>query len=254
MPVLGDPSHAAITRSLKTRVPQILKLGTSEQPRAILLVTAHWSTEQVAISSGERHELLYDYYGFPPESYALKYDAPGSPEVAEMVRVALEKKGIRGKKDTTRGWDHGVFVPMMLIHPQASVPIVQLSVLNSEDPATHFAIGQALSSLRAQNIAIVGSGYASLHNLRVMFSGVAKTPSFKSLNEKWSERVADAVTTKDVEERNSKFKGWRSWPGAYEMHPRGGAEHFLPLIVCAGAGNGQAKSYSDEFVGLQMWS
>lgn len=155
---------------------------------------------------------------------------------------------------TIAGWDHGVFVPMTLIHPQASVPIVQLSVLTSEDPAAHFAIGRALSSLRAQNIAIIGSGFASLHNLRAMFSGMAKTPNFKALNEEWSKSINDAVTTEDAEERNKKFEGWRKWPGSYDMHPRGGAEHFLPLIVCAGAGAGKAKSYKDRFMGLDYWS
>lgn len=144
---------------------------------------------------------------------------------------------------------------MILIHPQASIPIVQVSVLTSEDPSTHYAMGRALSALRAQNIAIVGSGFASLHNLRAMFSGVTRTPTFKSLNEDWSKSIMDAVTTEDITERGKKFDGWRKWPGAYEMHPRGGAEHFLPLVVCAGAGGAsKAKAYSDEMVGLKMWS
>lgn len=103
MPLLGDPSQAALTHSMKTRVPKILKLGTAEQPRAIVLVTAHWSTDDVTISSAEKHELYYDYYGFPDEAYAIRYDAPGSPEVAEMVRRSLEEAGIKGKKDGTRG-------------------------------------------------------------------------------------------------------------------------------------------------------
>lgn len=153
------------------------------------------------------------------------------------------------------GWDHGVFVPMMLINPSASIPIIQLSVLTSENPSAHYAMGRALSSLREQNIAIIGSGFASLHNLRAMFSGVTRTPAFKALNEEWSKQVGDAVMTEDVEERGKKFEGWRKWQGAYEMHPRGGAEHFLPLVVCVGAGGeGRGKAYSDEFVGLQMWS
>ena len=146
---------------------------------------------------------------------------------------------------------------MKLIHPAADVPIVQLSVLSSEDPAIHYAIGRALAPLRAQNIAIVGSGFASLHNLRAMFSGQARMPNFKALNEEWSRTVGDAVTTTDRELQRIKFEGWRKWPGAYDMHPRGGAEHFLPLIVCAGAGSGsgvKAKSYADEMYGLQMWS
>jgi len=255
MPILGDPRQAALAKTLRTRVPKILKLGTEEQPRAIVLVTAHWNTNVPTVSSGEKHELYYDYYGFPPEAYELKHDAPGSPEVAGLVESALKEAGLPAKKDAKRGWDHGVFVPMILINPTANIPIVQLSVLQNEDPATHFAIGRALATLRSQNIAIVGSGFASLHNLQHMFSGVTRTPPFKKLNEEWSEQVADAVQTEDPEERKKKFDGWRAWKGAYDMHPRGGAEHFLPLIVCAGAGGeGKAKAYSDEFVGLQMWS
>lgn len=103
MPILGDPSQAALAHSLRTRVPQILKLGTAEQPRAIVLITAHWSEDKVAISSGEKHELYYDYGGFPEEAYQLKYDAPGSPEVAEMVRRVLEEGGLKSRKDESRG-------------------------------------------------------------------------------------------------------------------------------------------------------
>ena len=103
MPVLGDPSHAQITKSLQTKVPQILKLGTPDAPKAIVLVTAHWSTDKVRISSGARHELLYDYYGFPDEAYKIKHDAPGSPEVAGEVERALKEAGIDCVKDAQRG-------------------------------------------------------------------------------------------------------------------------------------------------------
>lgn len=255
MPLLGDPSHAAITKSLKTKVPQILKLGTSEAPKAIVLVTAHWSTDKVTISSGSKHELLYDYYGFPPESYEIKHDAPGSPEVAEEVAKALKEAGVTYEKDPTRGWDHGVFVPMKLIDPSAEVPIVQLSVLASESPSQSYAIGCALSSLRGQNIAIIGSGFATFHNLRIMFSGASSTPEFKKQNTDWSKAVTDAAMADDVEVRSQKFEEWRKWPNAYIMHPRGGAEHFLPLIVCAGAaGETKGRNYADDFRGTDMWS
>ena len=103
MPLLGDPSHKEITNSLKTKVPKILKLGTSEAPKAIVLVTAHWSTSKVTISSGSKHGLLYDYYGFPPESYEIKHDAPGSPEVAGLVEKALKEAGVECEKDAERG-------------------------------------------------------------------------------------------------------------------------------------------------------
>lgn len=88
-----------------------------------------------------------------------------------------------------------------------------------------------------------------------MFSGQTRTPAYKALNEEWSRTVGDAVATKDAAEQERKFAAWRKWPGAYEMHPRGGAEHFLPLIVCAGAGGGEeVGSYGDEMIGLTMWS
>ncbi|KAF1927114.1 Extradiol ring-cleavage dioxygenase, class III enzyme, subunit B [Didymella exigua CBS 183.55] len=254
MPVLGDPSHAEITKSLQTKVPKILKLGTPEAPKAIVLVTAHWSTDKVHISSGARHELLYDYYGFPDESYKIKHTAPGSPEVAGEVERVLRDAGIDCVKDL-EPWDHGVFIPMKLIDPKAGVPIVQVSVLASESPSQSFAIGRALSSLREQNIAIIGSGFATFHNLRLMFSGISSTPDFKKANIEWSDAVSDAATTDDVKEREGKFKGWRNWPNAYTMHPQGGAEHFLPLIVCAGAGaETRGRKYADEFRGLDMWS
>jgi hypothetical protein len=103
MPLLGDLSHHEITNSLKSRVPKVLKLGTKEAPKAIVLVTAHWSTDKVTISSGSKHELFYDYYGFPPETYQLKHNAPGSPEVASEVEKALKAAGVACEKDAERG-------------------------------------------------------------------------------------------------------------------------------------------------------
>lgn len=144
---------------------------------------------------------------------------------------------------------------MKLVDPSATVPIVQVSVLASESASQSFAIGQALSSLREQNIAIVGSGFATLHNLRIMLSSTAQTPEFKKQNIEWSRFVTDAAMTENVQARSKKFEEWRSWPNAYTMHPRGGAEHFLPLIVCAGAaGQTKGNKYADEIWGLDMWS
>lgn len=144
---------------------------------------------------------------------------------------------------------------MKLIDPSAQTPIVQLSVLASESPSQSYAIGKALASLRAQNIAIVGSGFATFHNLRLMFSGVSSTPDFKKQNIDWSNAVTDAAMTADEDVRAKKFEDWRKWPNAYTMHPRGGAEHFLPLIVCAGAaGTTEGRKYADDFRGVDMWS
>ncbi|KAF1811829.1 extradiol ring-cleavage dioxygenase [Eremomyces bilateralis CBS 781.70] len=255
MPVLGDPSHESIVRSLKTKVPKILKLGTEDAPRAIVLVTAHWSQQQPAISSAEKHQLFYDYGGFPSEAYSLQYDAPGSPEIAEEVRKAMAGEGLKAKMDDVRGWDHGVFIPMLLVHPSATIPIVQVSVLSSESVKDHYAMGRALGYLREQNIAVVGSGFASFHNIRTMFSGRTGDPGFQRKLQDWNDGLKDITMESDAVKRGQRFEGWRELPMAYEAHPRGGAEHFLPLVVCAGAaGDGKAMGYADEFLGLDIWS
>lgn len=255
MPVLGDPGHKELIKSMTQRVPKILGLGTEKAPRAIVLVTAHWSEKRPTISNGSKHKLYYDYGGFPPESYALKYDAPGSPEVAKEVYNALEKAGLNPDTDDERGWDHGVFIPMLLINPAANIPIVQLSVMNSDSPAQHYAMGKALSSLRESGVAIVGSGMPTFHNLRLMFSGGANNPSFIARNAEWSDRLTSTIKTNSSDERGKKLDDWREWVGAKEAHPTGGVEHFLPLIVCAGAGGeGKAEAFADDVMGNKQYS
>lgn len=154
-----------------------------------------------------------------------------------------------------KGWDHGVFVPMLLANPAADIPIVQLSVLDSESPSAHLSMGRALHRLRESNVAVVGSGFASFHNMRHFFSGITYEPDFRARSDRWSEAVGEAMGSERLEARERKVESWREWPGAYEMHPRGGAEHFLPLIVCAGAGGDQkGESYKDAFLGLDIHS
>jgi len=144
---------------------------------------------------------------------------------------------------------------MLLINPKADIPIIQVSVLSSEDPAQHFAMGKALNKLRDSNIAIIGSGFASLHNLSLMFSGRVGEKSFQQRNAEWSQHVTSATVEPNSTEREKRFEGWRQWPGGNEMHPPRGGEHFMPLIVCAGAGgDAAAEFYTDSFMGLDMYS
>jgi len=103
MPLLADPNHAELIKSMSTVIPKVLGIGTASAPRAIVLVTAHWTTIRPTISNGSKHKLFYDYGGFPPESYQLKYDAPGSPEVAKEVYDLFEKAGLRPEMDGGRG-------------------------------------------------------------------------------------------------------------------------------------------------------
>lgn len=260
MPLLGDKNHESIVYSLKNRVPKILRLGTPSAPRAIVLVTAHWTTSQPTISSSQHHDLYYDYYNFPPEAYTIKYPAPGSPSIAEEVKALLKEQGLEAKLDPQRGWDHGVFVPMTLVNPIADIPIVQLSVLESEDPEHHLRMGAALSRLREKNIAIIGSGFASLHNfseMRHLRSGNQEAiKAFKKVCDEWSEALTSATTAVKKDERWERVKGWRKLPHANRMHPPFGGEHFMPLIVCAGAaGDGEkAGVYKDVFSGVDIYT
>lgn len=155
-----------------------------------------------------------------------------------------------------QGWDHGVFVPMLLINPKADIPIVSLSVLTSEDPATHYAMGLALKSLRDSNIAIIGSGSASSHNMPLQFSGKYDAATYKQKSVEFSEAVTKAVTTRDEVERGRLFEGWRGWPSGREIHPERTGDHFMPLVVCAGAAGPDvaAEWYEDELMGLGMVS
>ena len=144
---------------------------------------------------------------------------------------------------------------MLLINPKADIPVIQLSVLSTNSPAQHYAMGQALAPLRDSGVAIIGSGMPTFHNLRLMFSGGTNDPGFKKRNKEWSDRLTATVKTEDVGERAKALEGWREWVGAKEAHPIGGEEHFLPLIVCAGAGGqGKAEAFGDAMMGTKQFS
>ncbi|TQS31990.1 hypothetical protein Golomagni_07709, partial [Golovinomyces magnicellulatus] len=238
MPLLGDPNHAAITASLQKRVPQILALNSAKPPKAIVLITAHWTTSTPTVSNSSTHSLLYDYYGFPPEAYELQYPAEGSPSIASEIDSAFKAEGLLPVLDGKRPWDHGVYIPMLLVNPSASVPIVQVSVLESEDAEAHLKMGRALRKLREDNIAIVGSGFASLHSFPLFSKlGGAGAAERKAFKEQYGDEWNNALT-KAVSEASSDWtaiQNWRKLPYADMFHPPRGGEHFMPLLVCAGA-------------------
>ncbi|KAJ3121543.1 hypothetical protein HK098_003608 [Nowakowskiella sp. JEL0407] len=232
MPLIGaDPSSKEIAEFFSTKVPTLLGLNSTTPPKAIVLVTAHWEENEVNISCGKSHELYFDYYGFPPETYKYKYPAPGDPEVAQRVNDVLKDAGIPSNLNLKRGWDHGVFVPMMLINPTANVPIVQMSLLSSLDPAKHIQIGKALAKLREENIAILGSGL-SFHNMRAFFGGDNRGDS-----KAFDTALNAVVTNADTQEMEKMLTNWKTLPQALYCHPR--EEHLIPLMVVAGASAGE---------------
>lgn len=212
-----------------------------ERPRAIVLVSGHWETAELAINVGDGHPLDYDYFGFPPHTYHLDWPSHGSPEVAQRVGALLTTAGF-AHHDEARGWDHGVFIPMMVAVPQADIPLVQLSLRADLSPDAHIAIGRALAPLRDEGVLIVGSGM-SFHNLRVR--GPQATPQADI----WDAALTAAVTDSDPISRAVRVAAWETLPHARFAHPD--AEHLLPLMVALGAGGaGPAVcDYTDHVLG-----
>ena len=136
------------------RLPQLLL----ERPKAVLVISGHWEADAFTVSTSAHPPMVYDYHGFPEHTYHLKYPAPGRPKLAAEVKALLTRAGIDCREDPNQGFDHGTFVPLGLMYPNADMPIVLLSLRSSYDPAEHIRVGQAIASLRDEGILIVGSG------------------------------------------------------------------------------------------------
>lgn len=174
--------------------------------------------------------MLFDYYGFPPHTYQLSYPAPGDPGLAKNLRNLLGNAGIASKENCTRGFDHGVFVPFMIIDPDAEIPVVMMSLEHNLDPARHLAIGAALAPLRDEGVLIVGSGN-SFHNLRTMFSDDA------GASQHFDHWLTETIELSDGAARAARLTAWDRAPAARLCHPR--EEHLIPLMVAAGAGGSE---------------
>ncbi len=251
LPLLNDPSHSELTDFLSSVSLEL------PHPKAILVVTAHWEEAQVNVSSAAAPAMLFDYYGFPPESYEFRYGAPGSPELAQRIKSLLDEEGIETQLNPRRDFDHGTFVPLMLMYPEAKIPVVQLSLLKSLEAEAHLALGEALAPLRKQGVLILGSGM-SFHNMQAFFS---ENPAVKGKSELFDTWVTQLLTSSSVDyaaQRNG-LLGWKEAPEALFCHPR--EEHLLPLLVCLGAAAATPlaeKAYSGYLFNTQisafLWS
>ncbi len=200
-------------------------------PRAILLVSAHWLTRDFAVTSGTQPSLIFDYSGFPKHTYELRYPAPGDPALAATIVKLLEGAGLAAHEDPERGFDHGMFVPLLLIAPEAEIPVVQLSLRRDLDPAAHLAAGRALAALRDEGVLIVGSGM-SFHNMR----GYGD-PRFGPVSDEFDAWLMQTVEGAPAA-RDEALEAWEQAPSARLSHPPRAEEHLLPLLVAAGAAAG----------------
>lgn len=223
--MLGDAGHREMVEHLGDIASKI------EKPSGIVVVSAHWEESETTVTAHPEPPIIYDYYGFPPESYSLEYPAPGDPALAERLVDRLTGTNIAARLDHQRGFDHGLYIPLLLMYPEADIPCVQLSLLSSLDSENHVRIGEALSGLAQEGIMVLGSGF-SFHNLRVLLSGDSSGPDPE--NEAFESWLVDTCTSPEIDEstRTERLINWERAPAARYCHPR--EEHLLPLHVCYG--------------------
>jgi aromatic ring-opening dioxygenase catalytic subunit (LigB family) len=224
-PCFFMPDPAGLWRGLEAYLAGIAA-RLPERPKAILVVTSHWETDGFALTGAARPKLIYDYHGFPAETYALRYDAPGDPALAARAAGLLDAAGLAARVDRERGWDHGVFVPLKVAFRDADIPVVAMSVERGLDPTLHAAAGRALAPLRDEGVLIIGSGM-SFHNMRGYRDARFTAPS--QAFDRW---LADAVAAAPSA-RDALLTGWEEAPAGRLSHPR--EEHLIPLMVAAGA-------------------
>ena len=217
----GDPhmwdDMAAFLRGLGDAI--------GRRPSAILIVSGHWEEEVFTVGSHPQPPLIYDYHGFPAHTYQLDYAAPGSPVLAARVQSLLTAAGLPTGSDARRGWDHGVFIPLKVMFPEADIPVVQLSMKKGLDPVEHLRAGQALQALRDEGVLIVGSGM-SFHNMRGF------SPAFHDASAEFDDWLAD-MAQQPPAVRNTLLQDWQNAPHARQVQPH--PDHLLPLMVAAGA-------------------
>lgn len=198
------------------------------KPSSILMVSAHWENDPLTVSATRTVPLFYDFWGFPQQYYDVKYPAPGAPELASQVAALVATPDSPVYQDPERGLDHGAYVPLVEMYPDADVPVLQIS-MPTLDPRVLFDIGRRLAPLRDQGVLIVGSGF-STHNLREMnwHAGPDSVPpSWSAEFDDWLDRSLGAG---DVD---ALLDFQNTAPAAMIAHPR--TEHFAPLFVSLGA-------------------
>ena len=223
-PLLGDPQHAGLVSFLRA-LPQSL-----QKPKQIVVFSAHWEGPSVGITSAAEPSLLYDYYGFPPESYEFRYPCPGAPELAAQIASGLTTRGYEVSLDDQRGLDHGVFVPLMLMYPSADIPVIQVSLSSSLNPEWHIQLGEDLGAMGLSETLFIGSGF-SFHNMRAFFIDGVESQAANQAFEEWLAQILSGSSQSPGDIRE-KLIHWRDAPGAAFCHPR--EEHLLPLHVCFG--------------------
>lgn len=200
-------------------------------PKALLVISGHWEKpEHFTISTAARPGMLFDYYNFPQHTYEISYPAPGNPDLAAHVRDVIAAAGIETLADDARGFDHGVFIPLMVAFPEADIPVIMVSLKRELDAAEHVRFGKALAPLRDEGILIIGSGM-SYHNMRQFSTAAQEHVDQAKRFDTW---LTKAVAITDPEARGDELARWVDNPDARACHVPD-HDHLVPLFVAAGA-------------------
>jgi len=212
-----------------------------ETPKAVLVISGHWEEDDAFAVMGAAHPpMVYDYYGFPQHTYQIRYDAPGAPDLAQRTVDLIRAAGLPSRLDMKQGYDHGTFVPLYIMFPEAKVPVYQVSLRANYTPEEHMALGRALAPLRDEGVMIVGSGL-SYHNLRLFGPG-ARVPS--EAFDAW----LGEVLTHAPDTRTAEVLDWETAPHARTCHAQ--EDHLVPLFTALGAAESEPATMIYHDVGL----
>ncbi len=242
-PYMNDEArrpYARLEESLRELPRQLPR-----KPEALLIVSGHWEEREFAVMSAAAPPMIYDYGGFPEELYHIRYAAPGSPRLAQRALSLIQQADLPARLDGERGFDHGTYSLLAVTHPQADIPVFQVSLRAGYDPAAHLRLGRALAPLRDEGVVIIGSG-SSYHNLRRFFGPRVRREDAAQFDTWLRETLVESTPAR----RSERLLEWERAPAAREAHPQ--EDHLMPLHVVVGAAEeepGQIAYRQNDFLG-----
>jgi aromatic ring-opening dioxygenase catalytic subunit (LigB family) len=238
--------HGALEESLR-QLPRELPA----KPEAVLVVSAHWEASDFAVMASAAPPMVYDFGGFPEELYRIRYPAAGCPRIAQRALALMQEAKLPARLDAARGFDHGTYSILAITHPQADVPVLQVSLRADYDPDAHLRLGRALAPLRNEGVLIIGSG-SSYHNLRRFFGPPGRREDSARFDAWLRETLLESAPLR----RTERLLEWASAPAARQAHPR--EDHLMPLHVAVGAAAEEPArliySQEDFFGGITLSS
>ena len=215
------------------------------KPEAILIVSGHWEERDFAVMANPAPPMLYDYGGFPEELYHIRYPAAGSPRLAQRTQTLIQQARLGSRLSADRGFDHGTYSILAVTHPDADIPVFQVSLRSDYEPEAHLQLGRALAPLRDEGVLIIGSG-SSYHNLRRFFGPRGRRDDAAQFDAWLQETLVESAPAT----RSERLLDWQRAPAAREAHPR--EDHLMPLHVVVGAAEeepGRTIYKQEDFLG-----